>query len=115
MTAPDLSIPEPDRREKAERRLLLDRRSGVDRRQRGAAAAAKGVRRATDDRRTGGERRAYLERRLSLQSAGDQIRGALKLMTTAIESGSIPEKQRRGLDAAMLRLRFALERIDTEE
>lgn len=113
MTAPDLSIPEPDRREKSERRLLLDRRSGVDRRH-SDPPAVKDERRATDDRRGGGERRAYLERRLTLQSAGDQIRGALKLMTTAIESGSIPEKQRRGLDAAMLRLRFALERIDTE-
>jgi hypothetical protein len=61
-----------------------------------------------------GERRAFVERRLSLQSAEDQIRGALKLMTTAIESGSIPEKQRRSLDAAMLRLRFALERLDSD-
>lgn len=113
MTAPDIDIPEPDRRESAERRLLLDRRSGVDRRQRSAPRVAT-ERRATDDRRAGGERRAYLERRLSLQSAGDQIRGALKLMTAAIESGSIPEKQRRSLDAAMLRLRFALERIETE-
>ena len=55
-----------------------------------------------------------LERRLSLQSAGDQIRGALKLMTLAIESGSIPERDRRTLDAAMLRLRFALERLEEE-
>lgn len=114
MTAPDIDIPEPDRREKSERRLLLDRRSGVDRRQRGVPHAVKSERRASDDRRGRGERRAYVERRLSLQSAGDQIRGALKLMTGAIESGHIPEKHRRALDAAMLRLRFALERIDTE-
>jgi hypothetical protein len=51
---------------------------------------------------------------MSLQSAGDQIRGALKQLTTAIESGAIPDKQRRGLDAAMLRLRFALERLDSD-
>lgn len=113
MTAPDLGIPEPDRRASAERRLLLDRRSGVDRRQDEAAEAAPD-RRAARDRRGGGERRAFLERRLSLQSAGDQIRGALKLLTTAIESGAIPEKQRRSLDAALLRLRFALERIEAE-
>lgn len=113
MTAPDIGIPEPDRRESAERRLLIDRRSGVDRRQN--AGGAPGVeRRMYDDRRGGAERRAFLERRLSLQSAGDQIRGALKLMTLAIESGSIPERDRRTLDAAMLRLRFALERLEVE-
>jgi hypothetical protein len=114
MTAPDLDIPEPDRRESAERRLLMDRRSGVDRRQRTAPGAAPKERRATGDRRAGGERRAFLERRLSLQSASDQIRGALKLLTATIEAGSISDKQRRTLDAAMLRLRFALERIETE-
>lgn len=112
MTAPDLGIPEPDRRESAERRLLIDRRSGVDRRQRHVPAGEE--RRGAGDRRGGGERRAFLERRLSLQSAGDQIRGALKLLTALIETGSIPDKQRRSLDAAMLRLRFALERIETE-
>lgn len=114
MTAPDLGVPEPDRRDNAERRLLIDRRSGVDRRQPGAPGAAPAERRGAADRRAGGERRAFLERRLSLQSAGDQIRGALKLLTGAIESGAIPDKQRRSLDAAMLRLRFALERIETE-
>lgn len=112
MTAPDRSIPEPDRREQDERRLLIDRRSGVDRRQHDPSGTAGAERRARDDRRTGGERRAYLERRLSLQSAGDQIRGALKLLSIAIDSGTIPEKQRRGLDVAMLRLRFALERLE---
>lgn len=114
MNATDNSVPEPDRRESAERRLLLDRRSGVDRRELRAPEAAEGERRIAENRRAGGERRAYLERRLSLQSAGDQIRGALKLITTAIESGSVAEKQRRNLEAAMLRLRFALERIESE-
>lgn len=114
MTAPDLGIPEPDRRETNERRLLIDRRSGVDRRQPRASRGDQAERRGGADRRGPGERRAFVERRLSLQSAEDQIRGALKLMTTAIESGSIPEKQRRGLDAAMLRLRFALERLDSD-
>jgi len=115
MTAPDLGVPEPDRRETNERRLLIDRRSGVDRRQsRRAREETPDERRGSPERRAGGERRAFVERRLSLQSAEDQIRGALKLMTSAIESGKIPEKQRRGLDAAMLRLRFALERLDSD-
>lgn len=112
MTAPDINVPEPDRRE-SDRRLLIDRRSGVDRRQHDTGGIPFGERR-NDDRRAGGERRAFRERRLSLQSAGDQIRGALKLMTLAIESGTIPERDRRTLDAAMLRLRFALERIEEE-
>lgn len=114
MTAPDLNVPEPDRRDRSERRLLIDRRSGVDRRQSLGVGRPGLERRARDDRRVVGERRAFLERRLSLQSAGDQIRGALKLITTAIDSGTVPEKQRRGLDAAMLRLRFALERLESE-
>jgi hypothetical protein len=113
MTAPNIDAPEPDRRESAERRLLIDRRSGVDRRQNNAGGFA-AERRNVDDRRAGAERRAFRERRLSLQSAGDQIRGALKLMTLAIESGQIPERDRRTLDAAMLRLRFALERLEEE-
>jgi hypothetical protein len=112
MTAPDLGIPEPDRRETNERRLLIDRRSGVDRR--GTSKEAEAERRGKRDRRAGGERRAFVERRLSLQSAEDQIRGALKLMTAAIEAGKLPDKPRRALDAAMLRLRFALERLDSE-
>ena len=111
MTVPDLGIPEPDRRETNERRLLIDRRSGVDRRD--ARKEPKDERRSRD-RRAGGDRRAFVERRLTLQSAEDQIRGALKLMTTAIEAGQIPDKPRRALDAAMLRLRFALERLDSD-
>jgi len=111
MTAPYLGIPEPDRRETNERRLLIDRRSGVDRR--GTRKEGQAERRNAD-RRAGGERRAFVERRLSLQSAEDQIRGALKLMTTAIEAGQLPDKPRRALDAAMLRLRFALERLDSD-
>jgi hypothetical protein len=114
MTAPDLGVPEPDRRETNERRLLIDRRSGVDRRAPAAGEGGNDERRTGADRRAVGERRAFVERRLSLQSAEDQIRGALKLMTTAIEGGEIPERQRRGLDAAMLRLRFALERLDSD-
>jgi len=114
MTMPDIGIPEPDRRESSERRLLFDRRSGVDRRQNDAGGIPGGERRKFDDRRAGAERRAFRERRLSLQSASDQIRGALKLMTLAIESGSVNERDRRTLDAAMLRLRFALERLEDE-
>ena len=64
------------------------------------------------DRRSGSERRFLIERRLSLQSAQDQIHGALKLLTLVAEGAMLGEQQRRSLEAAMLRLRFALERME---
>ncbi|OLC01868.1 MAG: hypothetical protein AUH46_07485 [Gemmatimonadetes bacterium 13_1_40CM_70_15] len=89
--------PDPDRRLEAERRLLPDRQ-----------------RRGGADRRQVGERRSAIERRLSLQSAVDQIHGALKLLTQVAESEAttLSEEQRRELEGAMLRLRFALERLE---
>ena len=63
------------------------------------------------DRRIGGDRRADLERRLSLQSAEGQIHGALRLLTILAEGQTLGDTQRRNLEAAMLRLRFALERM----
>ena len=103
--------PVPERRASSERRLslerrLLDRRSGET-----PQPPATGERRLSD-RRSGGDRRASVERRLSLQSADDQIRGALKLLTVVADGSVLGEQQRRSLEAAMLRLRFALERIE---
>ena len=71
-------------------------------------------RRGGADRRQVGERRSAIERRLSLQSAVDQIHGALKLLTQVAESEAttLSEDQRRELEGAMLRLRFALERLE---
>lgn len=48
---------------------------------------------------------------MALQSAEAQIHGALKLLTVLADDAKIGDHERRGLEAAMLRLRFALERM----
>jgi hypothetical protein len=95
MTAPD------ERRRPLDRRTTLDRRGGAPRPEHPAVD-----RRVYDDRRSGAERR------LSILSAGDQIREALRLLTRVVESGSAQEQEQRTLEAAMLRLRFALDRLE---
>ena len=113
--------PDPDRRLAMERRKLSERRGegeqGEESRgeRRSATEAHVPVeRRSGTERRQIGERRSAIERRLSLQSAADQIHGALKLLTLVAESeaGRLNEEQRRELEGAMLRLRFALERLE---
>jgi len=101
MTQPQEAVPlmPSDRRSES-----TERRSG-DRRQRP---------RAWDEfERRMGDRRSGKERRLVLQSAGDQIHVALKLLTRIAESGLVVDQELRNLEAAMLRLRFALERLET--
>ena len=106
----------PERRDSEERRWALDRRSGEERRNSGLTPEGSGqpFERRLGDRRSGGERRALLERRLALHSAEDQIRGALKLLTQVADGrgAMLGDQQRRSLEAAMLRLRFALERME---
>lgn len=94
-----------------DRRIMLDRRAGVDRREPATPPGQIVERRLSGERRLVGERRAGVERRLSIQSAEDQIRGALKLLTQVAETGVLTEVERRELEAAMLRLRFAAERL----
>lgn len=96
MTAPR------DRRSTSERRDLLERRMGVE----------QPGQRPGEERRRNGERRTGVERRLSIQSASDQIRGALRLLTRVIEMGAVAEQEMRTLESAMLRLRFALDRLE---
>lgn len=96
MTAPH------ERRRSAERRALLDRRLGAER----------AAHRADQERRLNGDRRTGQERRLAMLSAEDQIHEALRLLTRVIETGTAGEPERRSLEAAMLRLRFALDRLE---
>jgi hypothetical protein len=83
-----------------ERRMLLDRRMSVER----AEAQA-------EERRRDGERRLGVERRFAQLSAGDQVRETLRLLTRVIESGTVAEQEIRSLDAAVLRLRVALDQL----
>jgi hypothetical protein len=87
----------------ADRRLTTDRRAPTDRR--------RIVTVVVEDRRSGVERRAPSERRAP-ESAGEHIRNALQLLTNVAESGTLDEESLRDLDAAMFRLRFALDRLE---
>jgi len=96
-------------------RLLADRRHGVDRRavpRRLAVAGAPRERRAVVDRRRGAERRSTLERRgrpqrdPSLEGPGEHLRNALQLLT------QLPFVGEPVFDAAVSRLRRALELLE---
>ena len=60
------------------------------------------------------ERRSGLDRRLIVESATAQIHAVLELLTELADQGALRDDSRRLLDTAMLRLRFALERIEPE-
>lgn len=105
-----MTLPGSDARSFADRRLLLDRRAGVERRQETPGGQIVD-RRLSAERRSTGDRRVGVERRLSIQSAEDQIRGAMKLLAQVAQTGALSDVERRELDAAMLRLRFAAERL----
>lgn len=90
-----------------ERRRLNDRRTVLDRR---SSAPRTGQQPAVE--RRSGERRTGQERRLSILSAEDQIDEAVRLLTRVVETGSLPDEERRSLEAAMVRLRFALDRLE---
>ena len=60
------------------------------------------------------ERRTGLDRRLIMESASAQIHAVLELLTEIADLDALPENSRRLLDTAMLRLRYALERMEPE-
>jgi hypothetical protein len=60
------------------------------------------------------ERRSGLDRRLIVESATAQIHAVLELLTQLADMGALRDDSRRLLDTAMLRLRYALERIELE-
>lgn len=91
-----------ERRGRSDRRLL-ERRAG-------ARAERAGV-----ERRTNGERRTGLERRLAILSAEGQIREALRLLTEVIDRGAVADEEQRSLESALVRLRYALDRLEDEE
>ena len=86
-----------------DRRQTPDRRSRSDRR--------RVVTVVVQERRSGVERRGFFERRSS-EEPGEDIRNALQLLTNVAESGTLDEASLRDLDAAMFRLRFALDRLE---
>ncbi len=87
----------------ADRRLVPDRRSNAERR--------RVVQVVVQERRSGEERRSTGERR-GADAPADHIHTALRLLTNVAESGTLDDVSLRDLDAAMFRLRFALQRIE---
>lgn len=60
------------------------------------------------------ERRSGLDRRMIVESATAQIHAVLELLTQLADQGALRDDSRRLLDTAMLRLRYALERMEPE-
>ena len=60
------------------------------------------------------ERRSGLDRRMIVESATAQIHAVLELLTQLADMGALRDDSRRLLDTAMLRLRYALERIEPD-
>lgn len=105
-----------DRRHRTDRRTGPDRRSGTDRRSPDARPEDSpflyihGERRSGHDRREGSDRRSGLDRRAP-ETPQDQIRRALDLVAFVAESTELTDEERRALDSAIMRLRFALDRL----
>jgi len=60
------------------------------------------------------ERRSGLDRRMIVESATAQIHAVLELLTQLADMGALRDDSRRLLDTAVLRLRYALERMEPE-
>ncbi len=104
----------------ADRRAPADRRSGTERRNGDRRRTLKLV---TVERRSGvGERRQHAERRATgrrggqerrgQESAAEHIRNALQLIAEVADARELDDEHRRDLDAALFRLRFALDRLE---
>lgn len=61
------------------------------------------------------ERRSGLDRRLIVESATAQIHAVLELLTQLADHNALRDDSRRLLDTAMLRLRYALERMELDQ
>ena len=118
-TMPRLSA---EQRLLADRRVSSDRRSGVERRsgeRRKTLTLVKteqrsgGERRRSRQRRGDAERRSGAERRTE-ETAAEHIRNALQLVAYVAESGVLDDELRRDLDAAMFRLRFAIDQLERQ-
>ena len=60
------------------------------------------------------DRRSGLDRRMIVESATAQIHAVLELLTQLADMGALRDDSRRLLDTAMLRLRYALEKMEPD-
>jgi hypothetical protein len=79
---------------------VANRRRGADRRVKNAPVEV--------------ERRSGLDRRMIVESATAQIHVVLELLTQLADMGALRDDSRRLLDTAMLRLRYALEKMEPD-
>ena len=79
---------------------VANRRRGADRRMKDMAVQI--------------ERRSGLDRRMIVESATAQIHAVLELLTQLADQGALRDDSRRLLDTAVLRLRYALERMEPD-
>lgn len=109
-----------DRRHATDRRASHDRRTGVDRRaaeprpEDSPLLYVHGERRSGADRRQNRDRRTGFDRRAA-QSPREQISHALDLVAHVAESSDLADEERRALDGAIMRLRFALAHLEHTE
>jgi hypothetical protein len=102
-----VTVPVPDlERRGPEERRAGDRRSGAERH--GAAGALALVH---GERRSGSERRSGRERRVP-QTPAEHVRRAIDLVARVAEAGDLGEEELRALDSAIVRLRFAVTRLE---
>ena len=79
---------------------VANRRRGADRRVKNAPVEV--------------ERRSGIDRRMIVESATAQIHVVLELLTQLADMGALRDDSRRLLDTAMLRLRYALEKMEPD-
>ena len=60
------------------------------------------------------ERRSGIDRRLGVESAMAQMHAVMELLTQIADAGVLRDDNRRLLDTAMIRVRFAIERMEPE-
>jgi len=97
----------------SDRRDAPDRRGGSERRRverRRGLALVPVERRAGGERRQEADRRAELERRRH-ETTEEHVRNALQMLVSIVERGALDDELRRDLDAAILRLRFAVDQL----
>lgn len=102
-----------DRRDPSDRRGRVERRSGAERRVDAAAPRVPpaGERRRRSERRRA-DRRAGADRRMVLPLTG-QLRTVIELLFR-VSPDRLTDEDRRRFDAAIFRLRYALESLEDE-
>jgi len=107
-----------DRRSIPDRRFVVDRRA-ADRRQsvvRVTVEQRSGRdRRVTDERRLVDDRRVPMDRRANGAPIETHLHAAITLLEHLSDGGHLTAQAQRDLDAALFRLKFALDRLADEE